>query len=403
MKFLLLNGHGIIFRVEKAGLEITEGRFTTKEEPKTYSFRPKRIEYDNIVIYGKSGNISIEAIRWLIKHNVQITILDWDGSLLTTIMPPESVQVDTKFAQYSAYSDEKKRLDIAKKIINAKFARTAEMLAWMNSRYPKVEINFNDEARRLNSVKSIKELLLVEGRVAGFYWSQFQKIMPDMLKFESRNTMSRPKGAGDQVNCLLNYGYAILEAECLRAINAVGLDRHVGFIHEKTIGKNSLAYDIQELFRWIIDLAVISLVEREEMETSDFIRTNNYTLKLRPTGARKLIDEINVQINKGINYQGMLRSWHYVLLLKTRELAHYLLGKKKRLDFLNPQTDIERVDTEEMRQKILSIRITKWKQKGYSKGTLSYLKKNARANKPFSINEHVKERILSEYAELTQD
>ena len=70
-------------------------------------------------------------------------------------------------------------------------------------------------------------------------------------------------GASDTVNCMLNYGYALLEAECLRAINSVGLDAHVGFLHEMNIGKNSLAYDMQELFRFLVDLAVLNLVEKE--------------------------------------------------------------------------------------------------------------------------------------------
>ena len=68
--------------------------------------------------------------------------------------------------------------------------------------------------------------------------------------------------------------------------------------------KNSLAYDFQEPFRFLVDLAVISLVERGAMESKDFIRTENYNLRLKPTGARKIVNEFSNMLKKKVNYQG---------------------------------------------------------------------------------------------------
>lgn len=65
---------------------------------------------------------------------------------------------------------------------------------------------------------------------------------------------------------MLNYGYALLEAECLRAINTVKLDPDIGFLHEMNPSKNNLAYDLQEPFRFLVDLAVINLIENNMMD-----------------------------------------------------------------------------------------------------------------------------------------
>ncbi|WP_406661906.1 CRISPR-associated endonuclease Cas1 [Methanolobus sp. ZRKC3] len=111
----------------------------------TYS-PPKRIDIDSIVVYGQSGNISIDAIRWLIKHRVQITIMDWDGKLLTTMLPPESTNIKTKFAQYHAYEDTDTRLKLARKFIEAKFAKSEANLTYLNQRYPEIDYDL-----RLNS------------------------------------------------------------------------------------------------------------------------------------------------------------------------------------------------------------------------------------------------------------
>ena len=394
MKLLLLNGHGISMHVDAARLHIKDGRFSTTEEPQEYVFSPKRIDIDNIIIYGKSGNLTLEAIRWLIKHNVQITILDWNGKLLTTILPSESNNVKIKFAQYHAFEDQEARLEIAKKFIEAKFDKSKTALDFLNQRFPEIKFNVSEELIKLGKVKNIKELMGVEGGLAWKYWNEFSKAIPKEYDFCSRiDQYRRPLGSGDMVNTMLNYGYSLLESECLRAINSVGLDAHVGFLHEMTPSKNSLAYDLQEPFRVLVDLAVINLVESGTMESKDFIRTENYNLRLKPTGARKVVNEFSNMLNKKVSYQGKENTWSYIIFLKVRELAHYLTSKKDKLDFVKPEYEIERIDTYEMRQKILSISYADWKKLGFSKGTLHYMKQNAKSDKPFTLNAHVLERV----------
>ena len=125
---------------------------------------------------------------------------------------------------------------------------------------------------------------------------------------------------------MLNYGYAPHEAECLRAINTAGLDAHVGFLHEMNPSKYSLAYDLQEPFRFVVELTVLNLIEKDVMDKQDFIRTEDYDLRFKPTGARKLISEFNVMLNRGLTYKDKNSSWSSILLLKTREMAFILLA-----------------------------------------------------------------------------
>jgi CRISPR-associated protein Cas1 len=83
----------------------------------------------------------------------------------------------------------------------------------------------------------------------------------------------------------------------------------------------------------------------------------------------------------------------YVLLLKVRELAQYLVGKRKVIDFSKPNYTVERQDSDDIRQKILSIPYSEWKKIGFSKGTLHYMKKNTKSGKAFSLNAHIRERL----------
>jgi len=385
MKLLLLNGHGIHIRVDKSKLYVKDGRFNITDEPLEYVFSPKRIDVDNVIIYGRNGSLTLDSIRWLIKHNVQITMLDWNGKLLTVMLPPESVQVKTKFAQYTAYIDNNLRIELAKKFISAKIQRTQIVLDWLKQKYTVINTDFQKELVLFKKANNIPEIMMVEGRIAGFYWQQLKTIFPNKYEFQTREYQKKPWGAGDHINCILNYGYAILESLCLKAINSAGLDCHVGFMHQMSMGKNSLAYDLQEPFRFLIDISIINLLENNSLTQKDFIRTENYNLRLRPTGAQKLVTEINKQFNQKTQFQGFEYSWHYILQNKTRDLAHYLLGNKKQVDFTEPKPILERQDTQEIRQKILKMNYTEWNKKGHSKGTLHYLKHNAQNNKPFKI------------------
>jgi CRISPR-associated protein Cas1 len=109
--------------------------------------------------------------------------------------------------------------------------------------------------------------------------------------------------------------------------------------------------------------------------------------------AKKVTEEINLWFNKRFSHQGNMTMWSYVMFLKTRELAQYLVGKRKEIDFVDPQYETKRQDSSDIRQKILSISYTGWKKLGFSKGTLHYMKQNAKAYKPFTLNAHVRERL----------
>jgi CRISPR-associated protein Cas1 len=129
------------------------------------------------------------------------------------------------------------------------------------------------------------------------------------------------------------------------------------------------------------------------MDNKDFIRTGSYSLRLKLSGAKKITEEFNNWMNRKHLIKSNLLCEVILLLLKTRELAQFLVEKKKSVDFCKPEYTIERQDSEDIRQKILSISYTDWENMGFSKRTLHYMKKNAEADKPFTLNAHVKERL----------
>ncbi len=94
MNPLLITGFGTNINVDKRRLIIDN-----KLENKHYEFYPHQIPHDTIVLDGHSGNISFDALRWLIKHDVSLAMLNWNGNLLSVSLPKEPASA--KFSSWS--------------------------------------------------------------------------------------------------------------------------------------------------------------------------------------------------------------------------------------------------------------------------------------------------------------
>jgi CRISPR-associated protein Cas1 len=386
--------------VDSGKLRILNGLDRNRKEHQEIVYKPKFIDIDNIVMYGHTGNLSLSAIKWLMKHDIPISVIDWNGRLLTSMNPPQSKHSFVKMAQYKAYENGL-RLDLAKKFIDAKLNRTEMVINWLNDKYPEIDsylklCDFRTMHKQLSQANKLKEIMGIEGIIAHHYFNGLKSIFPEKFEFETRGygKTNRPLGAVDPINALFNYGYSVLESRCYKALNSSNLDCHVGFLHEMQYGgKAPMVYDLQEPYRWIVDIAVINGLENKVFAKNDFIRTESYVIRLKTKGIEKLMDLLNTQFAKTVKYKGKNWQWSSIIDLKAQELANYLLGKRKDIDFTTPSFKLDRIDNKELRDKILAISYTEWKELGYSKGSLHQLKEKAKSPKPFYLQKRVKEKL----------
>lgn len=223
----------------------------------------------------------------------------------------------------------------------------------------------------------------------------FNKLNPE-FNFTGRKNKSNSRNynASDEINALLNYGYAVLESEIRKTINGIGLDYSVGFLHEINQSRTSLVYDIQELFRWLIDISVIQLLEEKKIKKSDFIITENYHTKLRENIAKLLIEKINSNFNARYNYKnGKNYSYQIILQDNMQQLANFIIGKKTEFDFVIPKIKLSRNDDLELREKILNMTPDERKKLRINKSTLWHIKKNLSEGKTPKIYKKILVKI----------
>ena len=393
MNPLHLSGYGVKVKVRnlksRSELEITDGRDGDRE-PVPLHFRPRRFPYSSIIVDGHSGYISLQAFHWLSRNKVPVFILDYDGSMISSILPPSPLKADLRAAQIKASEDAKKKFSIANAIVRAKVARNLHVLDWLAQRYDierQVRLT-KREALRLGRARSVVDLRTVEGRVALRYWQAFSSVVPECFDFHGRMTSSHQNNASDPVNLALNYAYGVLEGECRAAINTVGLEPSVGFLQE-TSGyqtKQSLVYDLQEPFRWIADVVVMEAFESGVLVLPDFyFKGDDYRYRFKPEAKERFLDLLPERFNSGVSYKGRGLKWGTIIDQKTIELSRYLKGQAGRLDFSEPSPDLRRTDDHALRKRILDLSQREARRLGIGKSTLHHLRRNADSGNSFKL------------------
>jgi CRISPR-associated protein Cas1 len=211
-------------------------------------------------------------------------------------------------------------------------------------------------------------------------------------------TTSHQNNASDPVNLALNYAYGVLEGECRAAINTVGLEPSVGFVHESSSyqTKESLVYDLQEPFRWISDVAVIEAFESGALDLSDFYFTgDDYRYRFETEAKRRFLDLLRERFNVGVRYNGRLLKWDTVIERKVTELSHFLTGRTSKLDFSEPSPALRRTDVLELRKRILSLNPTEARRLDIGKSTLHYLRKRGLRENRITVCDKVRKKLFS--------
>ncbi|MHB8546474.1 MAG: CRISPR-associated endonuclease Cas1 [Nitrosotalea sp.] len=324
MQILNLSGYGINVHVDGGKLVVRDGN-THEKEPQEQRFRRKMLNFDKLVISGNTGNITIPAIRWLMKQKRDIALVDWNGRLIASVSAPVANLGTVKLSQYEAHSDPKKQALIAKWIIKQKIDGTLRVLEFIKT--IKSEFTFDQikkYALEINHANDLRSVLRIESAVSQHYWRSLSSVFDKKWEFISRNFGDNKdsKDADDPINALFNYGYAILESECWKVANTVGLEPYVGFIHKTHTNRAPLIYDLQEPFRWLVEMSILKILFEKKIKMTDFITTDEGNVRLKPSAVKIVLDEIAKQFSAKTAYKGMMREWQTMILIRTRELVH---------------------------------------------------------------------------------
>lgn len=213
------------------------------------------------------------------EKSVALTFLTETGRFLASVHGETRGNVLLRRWQYRWADDPERSAQVARSVLKGKIAnaRTVLRRGARESRDPTLAARLGEAAdiqtaalTRLDRERDVDGLRGVEGDAAHTYWSSFGAlILNDNPAFCFTGRNRRPPR--DAVNALLSFVYVLLAHDCRAALEGVGLDAFVGFLHRDRPGRASLALDLEEELRSILaDRLVLSLINRRQVDANGF-------------------------------------------------------------------------------------------------------------------------------------
>lgn len=246
------------------------------------------------------GNVSCSPflMGFCGENGVGISFLSEYGRFLARVQGPVSGNVLLRREQYRLADDQKYSVQMAKAFVIGKIGNSRSVLQ-RALRDHSDKMNDDALSRSIAELSStLKSLALnqsldsvrgLEGEAAHTYFSVFDGLIVAQKKsfiFQERNR--RPPL--DNVNCLLSFLYTLLVHDCRSALETVGLDPAVGFLHRDRPGRPSLALDLMEEFRpFLADRLALSLINLRQVQDKGFNKTEAGAVIMNDETRKKLL------------------------------------------------------------------------------------------------------------------
>lgn len=276
-------------------------------------FRIPIVNIEGVVTFGYMG-ASPGVMKLCVDSNVSLSFLTPNGRFIARVQGPTQGNVLLRRKQYYLCDDVDFSLALSRIFIAGKIQNYRNILRRA------IRDNGDDEAiadvadkldrckRYALQADSADQLRGVEGDAAGDYFGVFQHLIiqqSDDFPFNGRNR--RPPR--DEVNVLLSFVYTLLANDVAAALETVGLDPYVGFLHRLRPGRTSLALDMMEELRaYLGDRLVLTMINRKQITKRDFVHQTDDSLVLTDEGRKTVVS-----------------AWQE---RKKQELVHPYLGKK---------------------------------------------------------------------------
>lgn len=294
------------------------------------------IGLESVLSFSYKG-ASPELIGECVKRGISFIFLTPNGRYLTTASGRSNGNVLLRKAQYRISENADKSCEVAKYMITGKI---------YNSRYC-IERTIRDHALRVDceqlqkaaeylkgvylSLQNIQDLDMlrgVEGKAATVYFDVFDELIlnqKEALQFTVRSR--RPPL--DKVNAMLSFGYTLLMHDCAAAMESVGLDSYVGFLHRDRPGRMSGALDLMEELRSVfVDRFVLTMINQRSITSKNFDVYEDGAILLNDSGRKLFLSAWQERKREVITHPFLKEEvqWGLVPFIQALLLARFIRG-----------------------------------------------------------------------------
>ena len=283
-------------------------------------------------IYGMSEmSFNTTFLSYISQYGIPIHFFNYYNFYTGSFYPKESNLAGQLLVnQVQHYTEYDKRLLIAKKFIQAAADNIYRNLRYYNGR----DKNVSDYMKDIDSlrtglvgVKSIQELMGIEGNIRKKYYAAWSVIINQEIEFDKR-VMHPPD---NMINSLISFVNSLVYTRTLSEIYHTQLNPTISYLHEPGIRRYSLCLDISEVFKPLIgDRLIFSLLNRKQITEKSFTKELNY-LHLKKDASKLIVSEFEKKMKQTIMHKELGRqvSYQYLIRLEAYKLIKHLIGEKE--------------------------------------------------------------------------
>jgi CRISPR-associated protein Cas1 len=291
---------------------------------------------EGIVMFGYSG-ASPALMGACAKQNISLVFLKKNGAFLARGVGELKGNVVLRKQQYRVSELDEDCCKIARNLIIGKIFNARSVIERAIRDYElrldiaKLKSVSNALAECIKMIDEsvdLAQLRGIEGKAATYYFDVLDElILQQKESFYFRGRNKRPPL--DNVNALLSFVYTLLTHDTASALETVGLDPYVGFMHTIRPGRASLALDIMEELRPIYaDRFVLSLINKREIDADGFIKKENGAVLMDDDTRKKILKAWQNKKQEKITHPFLREKieWGIVPYIQAMLLARYIRG-----------------------------------------------------------------------------
>ena len=294
------------------------------------------INLEGICTFGRQG-VSPALMASCMEKNISISFFSTTGRLRGRVIGMTNGNVTLRKKQYRISDHVEESTAIARHMIVGKIFNSEHLLRRMvrdhalrldTAKVKDVIKLLNNAREKALKAHHLEELRGIEGNAASTYFSVFNEcILQQQHDFIFHGRVRRPPT--DRTNALLSFAYSLLTSEVAAALEGVGLDAYVGFLHRDRPGRFSLALDVMEELRPIMaERFVLTLINRKQIKANDFIVKENKAVLLTDEARRQFISLWQEAKEKTITHPYLKEKikWGLIPHVQSLLLARFLRG-----------------------------------------------------------------------------
>ncbi|MEC4895544.1 MAG: type I-D CRISPR-associated endonuclease Cas1d [Oscillatoria sp. PMC 1051.18] len=290
------------------------------------------IKIDGVVLLGRA-TVSPAVVIELLQRNIPLSYLTHTGRYLGRLEPEVTKNIFLRKAQWNAAGETSQAIHLVRGFVRGKLKNYRNVLRRRDRENSQKKLQtgitqIEQALAPISTTDNINSLRGLEGAGSKAYFGCFNQLIKN-ADFEFKTRKRRPPT--DPVNSLLSFGYSLLRHDIQSAVNIVGFDPYLGYLHVEHYGRPSLALDLMEEFRpLIVDAVVLSALNKRSLTLDDFTSEPlSEAVSLTKDGLKTFLRLYEQKKQSKFKHPVLKRQCTYqeAFEIQARLLAKYLMGE----------------------------------------------------------------------------